>query len=462
MVTTALIVYGALGPRGFGRSLALGGATPAGAAVVLGDGIAVPTFYAVAVGTLAALVLRLLRDNVPGSTERPLPVPASRPLVMFVVVSVLVTLVAPLLFDGLLTATPAGLAPLSAGVLTKSNIAQVVYLVLGVAVIAYLARSRWTGPELVGLATCVATLLSLWAWTSKAAGVPFPAGLFDNSPIFVYQETLPTGAPRVRGIFTEPASLAASCLVTTAYCASRLTLVSGFRRLGLIAVVGAALYLGFISTSTTFFVAGVALAAIAVVAATARFILRGAFLGSAAGAVLCAVAVAALFYLPVLANSIGQRIVDKVGTSSYEERSGADTYAFQLLADTYGFGTGLGSNRASSFVSTTLSTVGVVGMFLFVAVVVILIRRGWPVRAVRPALWALVALLICKVVSGPDLSDPTGVLWLSLGVLANAALRKGTLRGGGQSHRREPAAEWLPSRSRREVDASSTMRAPEL
>ncbi|GAB3196492.1 hypothetical protein GCM10027261_19330 [Geodermatophilus arenarius] len=454
VVTVAVVVYGVLNRRGYGRALALGGATPVGAAVVVGA-VAVPTFYAVAIGALVGVGLRLLQGGGRDGRDR-VPVPGSRALVLLVVVGVLVTLVAPLLFDGLEVEGPSGLDEyLVAGVVTKSNIAQIVYLVLSVGVVAYLARSRWTGPQIVGTATCLATLLSFGAYLHTTAGLPFPEGFFDNSPNFAFIQTLPGGAPRVRGIFSEPSGLAASCLVTLAYCCSRLHQVMGIRRVGLVATAGIALYLGAISTSTSFLVAGMALLAVAACVATLSFVLRRGAVSRVAVTWLCAAALAALWVLPTVANFVGQQLADKVTSSSYAERSNADSESYRVLLDTFGLGTGLGSNRGSSFISTLLSTVGVVGALLFASAVVVLVRRSWPARHSRPAAWALITLLLCKVVSGPDLSDSGGVLWLSLGVLAHAALRLETVRrpgvvatAGGATPRAGvsgPARQALPS-----------------
>jgi hypothetical protein len=419
----AVVVYGVFNRRGYGRALALGGATPVGAAFVVGA-IAVPTFYAVAVGAVAGVVLRLLQRSRQESARTTRPVTGSRLLVLFVVGAVLTTLVAPLLFNGLPVLRPEGEgAALAAGVVTKSNLAQLAYLLLSVAVVAFLARSRWAGPELVGTATCLATLLSLWSWAHLNAGLPYPEGVFDNSPAFAFIQTLPGGAPRVRGIFSEPAGLASSCLVTIAYCASRFGQVQGVRRLGVLLVGAAALFLGSISTSTTFLIAGIALVAVAAVVTTSSFVLRGGSLQRSAVSALCAAALASLFLLPYLAAVIGKEVGDKVGSSSYVDRSSSDSVSLRLLLDTFGIGTGVGANRGSSFFATLLSTVGIVGTVLFVAVVVVLVRGAWNVRQARPAAWALIALLIAKAVSGPELSDSTGVLWLSLGVLAHAASR---------------------------------------
>ncbi|MGY1684735.1 hypothetical protein ACI8AK_03995 [Geodermatophilus sp. SYSU D00867] len=422
IVTVAVVVYGVVNRRGYGRALALGGATPVGAAVVVGA-VAVPTFYAVAIGALVGVGLRLLQSVGRGGGGR-MPVPGSRSLVLLLVVGVLTTLVAPLVFSGLEVEGPSGLDEyLAAGVVTKSNIAQIVYLVLSVGVVAYLARSRWTGPQIVGTATCLATLLSFWSYLHTSVGLPFPEGFFDNSPGFAFIQTLPGGELRVRGIFSEPAGLATSCLVTIAYCSSRVRRVAGLHRLRLLVVATIAVFLGAVSTSTTFLVAGIALVAVAAVVATATFVLRASRLSRVSVGVLCACALAGVWVLPALANNVGQQLADKVASSSYTDRSNADGESYRVLLDTWGLGAGLGANRGSSFIATLLSTVGVAGTLLFVSAVVALVRRSWPDRGVRPAAWALIALLVCKAVSGPDLADSSGVLWLSLGVLAHAALR---------------------------------------
>jgi hypothetical protein len=265
------------------------------------------------------------------------------------------------------------------------------------------------------------TVLSFWSYLHRF-GVPFPADLFDNSPTFPHIQTAPGGEERFRGILSEPSFLGGTSLVTIAYMLARMPQVSVIRRAGTLAVAGMAVFLGFVSTSTTFLVAGVVLAIIAALTFLSRFVLRRGPLGTLGMTSLCAGAVAAVWWLPAWANQVGAALSDKVTSESYSQRSGADAYSYHLAFETLGFGTGLGSNRASSFVASMLSTVGVVGVVLLVVAVWILIRAAYPVPAARPAVWALLALLVAKVIAGPDLGDTTGVLWMSLGVMAHAAL----------------------------------------
>lgn len=421
LATVLIIAYGVFGRNGYGRALALGGVTASGAAAIV-DKIAVPTFYSVAAGTLVALGLSLLGDGKTSARARRALPPAVSLLLCFLIWSVLVTLVAPVLFDGMTVLVPPRPIRLTATVFTNSNIAQVSYLALGVSVVLFLARSARSRPELIGLLAGLTTLLSLWRYFYQLVGLPFPEGVLDNSPAFAYIETAPDDVERFRGIASEPAGLAGSCLVTIAYMLPRSLQVRGWWRAGALLVTAAAVYLGVISTSTTFVVAGVAIALIAGFAAAAGFLLRRTHLSAIASVVGCALVVAAIWILPIIADFVETSVNEKVNSSSYTERSSANSKSLGIFLDTFGFGVGLGANRASSFVPSLLSTTGVIGTLLFVAAVATLIRRSAPVREYRPVVWALVGLLVVKVTSGPDLSETTGVLWISLGLLSHAAL----------------------------------------
>jgi hypothetical protein len=421
LITVVIIAYGALGPHGYARALALGGATAAGATIVVGA-VAVPTFYATALGTVVALGFQLLHNGRDAGVARSRLPPGVSLLLLFLGWSVLVTVVAPELFDGLVVFLPNGKGVLTAGVITSSNIAQMVYLALGVCVVVFLARSPYAGPGLIGLAAGATTLLSLWRYLHQEVSVPFPDGVFDNSPNLAHIETAAGGVQRFRGILSEPSSLAASSLVTMSYLTSRIPRLAGWRRVGAMFVVAVAGYLGVISTSASFVVAGVVVAVIAAVAFLLGFLTRRRFVSAAVGVVSCAVIVTSLWLLPIIADFVQATINTKVASSSYGERSGANAASYGIFFDTYGLGTGLGANRASSFFAGLLSTTGLIGTLVFAAAIAGLVYRGGSVPAYRPVVWALVAMLVLKVTAGPDLSDTTGIMWMALGLLSRAAL----------------------------------------
>lgn len=426
LVTVAVIAFGVVSRRGYGRALALAGATPVGAALIAG-GTPVPTFYAVAIGAALGLVGRLLARTRRWERLSHPPAPGVVPLVAFAAWGVLVTLLAPYVFSGLGVLADTGVRRLTPGVLSQSNIAQIAYLVLGVCVVVFLSRSRWAGPEIIGTAAGLPVLLSLWAYLGMY-GLPFPLGFFDNSPNFAFIETEVGGAPRFRGIFSEPSALGGACLVAIAYMLSRMQQVEGLRRLGALFVVVIATVLGILSTSATFIVAGALLISVVGVVSVLRFVLRRGPMSLLTFSLLWSASLAAFWYLPVLVNVFEQVLGAKVASSSYTDRSSADTYSYRLVLDTFFVGVGLGSNRPSSFVAGLLSTVGLVGTTLFVTVVWIMVREAYPIPNCRPVVWALAAFLITKAIAGPDLNDTNGLLWMCLGVLAHGvvvARRKG-------------------------------------
>ncbi|WP_295697017.1 hypothetical protein [Lapillicoccus sp.] len=429
LTTLLLVVFGAVSRRGYGTTLALGGATAAGAAFVAGN-IAVPTFYATAIGTVVALFFQMLtrssrsgarRQGVGRRLRTRLP-PGASLLVAFAIVATFVTLTASTFFDGLAVRAPAGSGRLQAAAFTSSNIAQVGYLVIGVCVVVFLARSSSSGPELVGLAAGTTLLLSAWRYLHTSFGAPFPENFFDNTPFFAYIETAPGAVERFRGVLSEPSALAGTCLVVVSYLLSRQAYVTGWRRAGAWVTIALAVFLGAISTSTTFVVAGVVTAGIATGAVLYRFLFRRLRISSLGHIGVVGLLIASIPLLPVLAGFVLDTISGKVVSSSYSERSGADSSSYLLVLDTFGYGAGLGSNRAASFLPGMLSTTGIVGTVLFTAAVVLLIRKGYAVTAYRPVVWALVSVLVAKLIAGPDLSDPSGVLWLCLGLLSNAAV----------------------------------------
>jgi hypothetical protein len=67
-------------------------------------------------------------------------------------------------------------------------------------------------------------------------------------------------------------------------------------------------------------------------------------------------------YIYDLANTM---ILNKMATESGVERSGWNRQAFQVFFDTYGFGVGNGSLRASSFPIAVLGSLGFIGTTLF-------------------------------------------------------------------------------------------------
>lgn len=422
IAAVAILVICSLTRHGFSRAMAIGGGTPIGAAIVFGD-IAIPTFYFAALGAVVALVVHLFARTRDPDLPAPPRFPGSRALLCFVAWSIVVTVVAPQIFAGVTVQSPdAMLVELRSGPPTTSNIAQIVYLIIGACVVFYLARSPATGPHLIGLAAGIATVLSFWRFTYINYGVPFPEGLFDNSPAFKFIDSSPGGGARFRGIFSEPSGLATSSLVTIAYTLSRAVRVVGWRRVWMLVLAAMAGVVASVSTSGTFVVASVALLALVGLTFFSHVFVRRHSVSPAIITLACFLAVVAVYVLPLAGTFVESVIDDKVGSTSYEDRTGTDILSLQIVTQTFGFGVGLGAHRPSSFVGALVATTGIVGFVLFATAVWSVIRHALPRPEYRPVIWALAAILITKAIASPDLADTSGLLWLCIGVLARACV----------------------------------------
>ena len=79
-------------------------------------------------------------------------------------------------------------------------------------------------------------------------------------------------------------------------------------------------------------------------------------------------------YRPHVDSMVQFLIIDKIKqTNGVREKS--NYRALEIVKETYGFGVGLGSNRASSFVASMVSNTGVLGLALFAAMLCSLLWR---------------------------------------------------------------------------------------
>ena len=417
--TACAILYGLVSRR-YERALAIGAITPAGAALVVG-GEAIPTFYAIAVGGAAMLVWQWLARRG-GPARTPLSrIPGVLLMIAMLSWSAFVVLAAPIVFPGIETVTVTGWR-LQPGALTTTNAAQLIYLALGIVVVVIVARSRTTTPMLLSIPLGVGIGLSLWRYLSIAVGVPFPTGTFDNSPSFKYIEQAAGGVSRFRGISSEPAGLAVLTAVAAAYGLSLAAQLRGLARVASLTMAGVAVFLGIASTSTTFVIEIAVLALLSLLAFCWRLLRpRGSIRPTSMLIALGIVGVATMA-VPKLLSLLLSEVNRKFGSSSFDDRSGSDMAALGVLEHTWGLGIGLGSVRASSLLFTLLGATGLIGTALFLASIASLTIPAMRAGGAGPVLWALAAFLISKAISGPDLADTTGLLWLCLGILAHTAI----------------------------------------
>ncbi|MEY2847590.1 MAG: hypothetical protein RI885_255 [Actinomycetota bacterium] len=411
--------------RGFTRLIAVAAGFPIGVIASVG-GQPAPTFFTL--GALACLWLGVewiagrgrVRD---GSSEHR---PGALSLVIFLGWSLLVTLIAPTVFEGIPVLVARGGIDeqfLDPGTLTYtvSNVAQAAYLVISIGVVFFLAKSPATTPGLLGIVLGIITVVSFWRLLSLGTGLPYPEGFFDNSTTVRIIEETPDGEARFRGIFSEPSGLAAASLTTLVFFALRLRYLGGWGRVGAVAILVMAAVNAASSTAGTFVAAGLIMVGIVVVFWIGGFVVNRTRLDPVLAAVVILVSGVGLFFVPTLIAFVESVVSVKISSSSYGSRTGVDLFSYLLTLDTWGFGVGLGSNRPSSFLATLLSCTGVIGAAFFAIAITRLIVAASAKPEYHATIWALVSVLVSKIVSSPNISDNAALLWISCGVLAHAA-----------------------------------------
>jgi hypothetical protein len=288
-----------------------------------------------------------------------------------------------------------------------SNIAQVIYLALGVVVVLYLVTEPKRTARIFDVGMWVGIGLALFSWVLPAA---WPAALLENMPNVDYATTV----ARLRGTFSEASLFGLFLAACLAYAVCGAIVYRGRRRIAMAAAAIVAVIEIYPNGSWT------AIATIAIVAGVA----------AALGVITMVIRLKRIRpYLAILGLSIGVVIIvnwtsilavfgdiidSKLQTDSFHNRTTSNAAAFSLFQQTWGIGLGLGSNRPSSIFALLVSCVGIVGTVSFIVFVFFAILRGAKRRATWPIAAALLATVVAEIVAAPELSMP--ILWLSIGL----------------------------------------------
>ncbi|QZQ55983.1 hypothetical protein KZI27_03790 [Curtobacterium sp. TC1] len=381
---------------------------PFSAAVAIG-GNGVPLFSVAA----AACGVALLSTPRLGTSHW-----TANAFVVFLAWATVITALGPWMFAGIRVLVPRGGVDgqvMDPGFLgySISNGAQMAYLLLAACATLYLVRVRGAVVA-AGTALVVGTVLTSLRGLLVTVQADFLGPVFDSLPNVAYSWVGP-GA-RLRGVFSEPSELAAFSLPAAAFSVMAAMRSRGPAKwLWSIACVLACSNL-LQASSGTAVAASAAFIAIGLVLLAVRYVLRGG-IGTpwlVIGALT--LGVLALTVGDQLAAPVQELVDDKVGSTSWDSRTGADDFSWGVIADTLGLGTGLGGNRPSSFALSLLSTLGVPGTVAFAVLVLGLVATAMRTPETVPVAVALVALIVSKVVGTPDLSTP--VLWVLIAACA--------------------------------------------
>lgn len=406
------LIIGAIALRRSAIPWVLAGAAPfSTTAAISVAGNSIPPFHVVAIllipTTLVALLTRA-NQYIPRSLIA---------LALFAAWALVITIVAPRYFQGLEVLDPrAGIddqvftpTPLS---FNMGNVAQLGYLALAVVAVLAIIQAGRPSPHLVGVSLATGSLLSAFR---LVLGNAWPTAVFENYENVGYWETAFAGSTRHRGIYSEPSYLAVLSLATVAFSVVMVLRTSGRIQvlyLALAAIGTVNLVLTFSGTAVMGALAiGVLLSAIGLW----HVLVRRAKVPLPLGLGVLVALSAGVTLVPILAKGILDLIEEKTSSQSFFNRTASDLMSLDITAQTWGLGVGLGSNRPSSFITMLLSTVGVPGLLLFIVLIgfsILTLQRAGSMF--QPTLWALLAVLIAKMIADPALSTP--IMWLCLAV----------------------------------------------
>lgn len=259
----------------------------------------------------------------------------------------------------------------------SSNLTQSVYLAAGllcfVTMAAVAATREGFGAAVAALlAYCIAnTVFAILDLATHATGTQELLGFMRNARYTLHTDSEIAGMKRIVGSFTEASSFARSTLGVFGFTGS--LWLCGFRPLltGTLAALSLALII--LSTSSTGLAGAPVMLLLLYATAFAR-LLRGTAGRHAAmfalyGPVIGLALMLLILLDPATAHTVHGYVdlvvLNKASSDSGIERSSWNVVSFQNFLDSWGFGVGLGTARASSFAVALLATVGIPGALFY-------------------------------------------------------------------------------------------------
>lgn len=431
----------------------VGGVLQASAVLVLG-GLGLQPSMAPGMMFIAFMGLQLaLGITFPGAMRQ---IKFCAPLFFAFSWALLGSILLPRLFEGKVLVWPQKLDEIATRIPLspqRGNMTQDAYLVLDlvmfVMTVLFLTR-READPRRLYQAYLIGAMLAcmvgFWEMAHRLIGsIPFPKTLFYSNPGWAVLDTQMSGpVPRINSTFTEPAACA-TFLIGTLYSTVWSTLRGYGGWLTRLMLVMSTLCL-LMTTSTTGYIAmlvGLMLLVIYAIVSRKRQLFRRLMLFIGAGVLCMGLTTLALAaFAPDVIKGAAAVILEtqeKKQSVSYEERTQKDTDSYQLALETYGLGTGWGSNRSSSLLPGFLSTIGVVGILglvvwngrlfatIFRTLKVAANEQSLDAWMIEATVTALLGRTMATLISGPVLG--TMDFYVLLAVLVSSLMRAQARKG---------------------------------
>jgi hypothetical protein len=303
------------------------------------------------------------------------------------------------------------------------NAIQAVYVLCNSMLFVLAAAAVYRG--IVTVSQCIrylaagsimAAILGIYQTGGSVLHLPWPDMVFNSNlgAIQQYSEVSFGGTKRMSSTFLEPSMFAMHFLGMFALFAF------GARSLKLSSMVLICLL---VSTSSTAY-AGL----LVLMVVWAAFDIRQNGLSMRWGLALSlsiAAIAAACIALSVNTHNLTHLnyISEKLASHSGRVRIEEDTMALRALVESWGLGVGVGTTRASSFLTTFLACTGILGVVCLVGFFWMLVSKAVASSSqeIRGLGFALSALVIAWVLSVPDLAMP--MIWLIAGVISGFEAR---------------------------------------
>lgn len=387
-------------------------AFPQTAAIVVADN-GFPLFY-FAIIVLVVLSIPAVLVGLSRLGRGPAPaVPRRLPDLLgvaLVVWATIITLAGPRIFAGMRVFAPelgvdAQVVNMATLHPSLGNLAQLGYVAMAVIFLLLAGRLFPVDARMIGSTMWIAVVL---AAVRIVAEPIWPHELLQNMPGFNYATP-----ERLSGTFYEPSVLGLYLTAAAGYFGARLIWSGrGGRIAALVALLLVAVDFLRNGSGTALLGLGIVIALGAVVALVRQ--LRSGRFGVRPFAVVGAVVIAgvALTQIPFILELTVGTASTKADSDSFVARTASNMRSLQIFFESVGLGVGLGGNRPSSLIALIASCLGIIGLGLFGALVVIALRRALLHRPIEPAGWALGGVLVAAIVAVPDLSTPA--IWIGL------------------------------------------------
>jgi len=339
-------------------------------------------------------------------------------LYIFLIWSIIITIVGPLVFDGVGVYNPRigmddqynNLSNLS---FSAGNLSQLFYILMNISFLAFgiIHASLFSKKLIIKsyiYSGIIVVLFSFWQKISFIYNIYYPAEILYSN---ISLEQVREFNIRLSSTFSEP-SLLNGFMVPFLFFIYKYEDINRYKKYIIIISI---LTILIWSESSTGVLSIILMSALIYFIKQKNYVINIKFLFK------FAVFILSLFIISYEYNDFFVKtILDKGDTLSAVYRFAADEHSIILLINTFGIGVGLGSNRPSSFITLLLSTLGILGIILISCLIYMQLKLSLNLLIKKykliPFIYLFISTLFPMFIGIPDVDFQ--VLWVNWMILA--------------------------------------------